>query len=79
MHRVPSMRTVVVSIFMALPGCATVGAVLLFFLLLFAILGLQFFGGAFGQCDEPSLLTRDACRAAGALWYNPDLGNFDKA
>ena len=44
-HHVPSMRTVVLSIFQALPACATIFALLLFFLLLFSILGIQFFGG----------------------------------
>ena len=76
-HHVPSMRTVVGSIFQALPGCATVASVLLFFLLVFAILGMQFFGGCFAQCDDPQYVTLDTCRGAGALWYNPDIGHFD--
>lgn len=76
-HHVPSMRTVVLSIFQALPACATIAGLLFFFLLLFSILGIQFFGGTFGQCVDASILTRDACRLAGHRWYNPDMGNFD--
>ena len=71
------MKLVVGTILTAIPGCATVASVLLFFLIVFAILGMQFFGGTFGQCEDPQYLTLEACRGDGHLWYNPDIGHFD--
>lgn len=76
-RRVPAMKLVVGTILTAIPGCATVASVLLFFLIVFAILGMQFFGGTFGQCEDPQYLTLEACRGDGHLWYNPDIGHFD--
>ena len=75
--RVPSIRAIVFAILAAIPGCMTVVTVLLFCLLIYALLGVQFFGGTFGQCDIAAHRTRDACEAAGALWFNPDMGSFD--
>lgn len=81
-HHVPAMRVVVTSIFLALPACANVAGVLLFFLLVFAILGMQFFAGTFARCDAPetastTFATRALCEASGHAWYNDDLGSFD--
>eukprot|EP00966_Prymnesium_polylepis_P186570 4324939-Prymnesium_polylepis.1 len=64
-----------------------------FFLLVFAILGVEFFGGKLGQCEIGAIANRSACEAAyamladgggggglvnrTAIWYNPDIGDFD--
>mmetsp|Transcript_20257 Transcript_20257/g.48620 ORF Transcript_20257/g.48620 Transcript_20257/m.48620 type:complete len:1932 (+) Transcript_20257:69-5864(+) len=91
-NRIQSMRIVVNSIFLAIPGVANVAALLGFFLLVFAILGVQFFGGSLAQCEIASISTRRACEETyrvlvdgrtltstnrTAIWYNPDVGNFD--
>lgn len=91
-NRVASMRIVVNSIFLAIPGVANVAALLGFFLLVFAILGVQFFGGKLGNCEIASVTNRSSCEATTAvlldrrtmqlsnrtaIWYNPDIGSFD--
>ena len=91
-HRIPSMRIVVHSIFMAIPGVTNVAALLGFFLMVFAILGVQFFGGKLGRCEIAAITNRTGCEATvallldgrtqtyvnrSAIWYNPDIGDFD--
>lgn len=72
---------------MTLPAVANIMAVLLLFMLMFGILGVQLFMGRFASCNDPTRLTKEDCTpgtfvdAEGAevyrLWLNPDLGNFD--
>jgi len=107
-NRFKGMRTVLLAIFNTLPECLDVMAVALFFNLLFAIVGVQQFGGRFGFCiepldaaanasgdavgadcavsgtgeaavlvPEPYTLNQTACLAAGRLWVNPTIGDFD--
>jgi hypothetical protein len=58
-------------------GCAAVAGILLFFLLVFALVGMQLFAGTFGECALNNYTTSETCAAAGHIWYNPDFGSFD--
>ena len=51
--------------------------VYLLFLVAFALLGVQLFGGRFKACSMPQHATEAACVAAGGLWENPSIGSFD--
>jgi hypothetical protein len=103
-NRFKGMRTLLLAIFNTLPEYLDVMAVALFFNLIFAIVGVQQFGGRFGFCieplgenappnitdcvagangeaavpmPEPYTRSQEACLAAGRLWVNPIIGDFD--
>ena len=87
-NRIEGMKTVVKAMFSALPAVLNVSVVSLLFMLIFSILGVQLFGGRFGRCsveEGPPSHNRTACEAhvvdvatnATAVWYNPDIGDFD--
>ena len=73
------MRVVIALLLRTLPKVGDVALVSLLFLLIFAILGVQLFAGAFGACTLEGAVarTRDECVAAGGEWANPPFGSFD--
>ena len=50
-QRVPAIAKTVQGMYNALSGVATVSLVALFYMLIFAILGVQLFAGKFAQCS----------------------------
>ena len=75
--RNPGMKLVVNSLLRALPGVANVFVVVVCFLLIFGILGVQLFMGKFGYCAREGAIDRAACDALGEEWVLPDFGDFD--
>ena len=76
--RFEGMRTAVQLLLRAMPRVFDVFLVSALFLDVFAILGVQMFGGRFGRCaDAPSLTSRAACEGASHEWSNPAFGHFD--
>ncbi|GBG24665.1 Voltage-dependent L-type calcium channel subunit alpha-1S [Hondaea fermentalgiana] len=53
--RSPGMRLVVNAIIAAIPAIANVSVVVLLFMLIFAIIGVQSFAGGLNSCNDPSL------------------------
>jgi hypothetical protein len=55
-----SLKIVVYSIFEAIPELANVALIVVLFLLIFGILGIQLFKGSVGSCNDtdPSILTK---------------------
>lgn len=68
------MQLVVQALLQTLPQVLTVCLVCVLFMAIFAILGVQLFGGAFGRCGDGS--GRGAAECA-TDFANPHLGNFD--
>lgn len=60
-HRVPPMKTVVLSLLQALPQVANAVALCIFLVVVFTIMGVQFFKGKFYQCNDPLIETIDLC------------------
>jgi hypothetical protein len=59
--RLSGMKIVVGSLLKSLPSIINVVLVCLLFWILFGILGVQFFGGKFSQCSDPTILVRSEC------------------
>lgn len=81
-----STRTVMAAILRSLRAVFGVGLFGLLLFSMFAIIGVQFFGGSFRSCllpssDGPVLLelNEDECtNTTGAVWHNPiETGDFD--
>lgn len=72
------LKVVVNALFASIPAMANVLMVGLLFLLIFAIMGVNFFKGEFYQCNGISVdvKTKDACLTAGGTWENAQ-SNFD--
>ena len=78
--RFSELQLVMNSIFASLPALANVLLVSIFFFLIFAIMGIQFFKGKLKRCElngEVEFVTIEVCSTiAGAVWKNPII-NFD--
>ena len=59
--RVPELRVVVDALLRSLPGLGNVLLVALLFWLIFGILGMQLFMGAFSRCSDESVATKALC------------------
>lgn len=70
------MRLVVVSLLRTLPAVFNVCLVCLLFIVIFAILGVQLFGGRFRSCSDVSVVVQATCTPP-RVWTNPHTGNFD--
>lgn len=76
-NRLAGMKKVVNSLFMALPQCGNVALLLTFFVLTYAIIGVQLFKGKFYECTDLASQTIEECAANGGRWVNFSGGNFD--
>lgn len=71
------MKLIVNALLASLPSITNVTIVCLLSLLIFAILGVEFYKGAFGRCsiEDPEILakisTLDDCLALGGTWVEP--------
>lgn len=78
------MKLIVNALLASLPSMLNVTIVCFLFLLIFAIVGVSFFKGAFGFCelDDEDLMSqvvdRLDCEKFGGIWNNP-TENFDNA
>jgi hypothetical protein len=75
-QRVPALKVVVNALLRSLPGLGNVMLVALLFWLIFGILGMQLFMGAFARCDDPDVAARVDCvdgwvNETRALAWNP--------
>lgn len=73
------MKLIVNALIASLPSMTNVTIVCLFLLLIFAILGVNFFKGKFRRCsvgDYPEIKNITDCLDAGGEWVNKDE-NFD--
>ena len=73
------MKLIVNALISSLPSMTNVTIVCLFLLLIFAILGVNFFKGKFQRCsieDIEEIVDRASCLKAGGEWINKDE-NFD--
>lgn len=52
-HRIPPMRTVVLSLLQAVPQVMNAFGLVVFLLVVFTIMGVQFFKGKFYHCNDP--------------------------
>ena len=68
--RVPELRVVVNALLRSLPGLGNVLLVALLFWLIFGILGMQLFMGAFSRCSDESVETKALCVDG---WVNQTL------
>ena len=68
--RVPELRVVVDALLRSLPGLGNVLLVALLFWLIFGILGMQLFMGAFSRCSDESVATKALCVDG---WVNATL------
>ena len=76
--KVEGLKVTVSLLLKVAPRVVDVLLVYVLFLDVFAILGVQFFAGRFGQCvEDTSFTTLAACEAAGYAWLNPTAGHFD--
>ena len=79
------MKLIVNALLSSLPAMTNVTIVCFLFLLIFAIVGVSFFKGAFGSCqlDEENLIYEDEivsmedCFRYSGLWFVP-VENFDR-
>jgi hypothetical protein len=60
-QRMPGMRLVVMVLFECFPVFVNICMVVLFFFLVFAIMGVQFFAGRFWYCNDDSVNRVDQC------------------
>ena len=60
------MKLVVGSLVRSLPAVSNVFGVVLIFIVVFSILGMQLFSGALASCTDPQYTTRATCEAAAA-------------
>ena len=75
---IPAMKMVTGLLLSALPRVLDVAAVYVLFLAIFAVLGVQLFGGKLASCEgAPEYSTRAECEAAGEAWAPPAFGSFD--
>ena len=79
------MKLVVNALLASIPSMSNVLLVCALIILIFSIMGVNFFKGTFYYCDETSLPlevdynsidTKQDCLDAGGLWVNADQ-NFD--
>jgi hypothetical protein len=73
------MKLIVNALISSLPSMTNVTIVCLFLLLIFAILGVNFFKGKFQRCSLEGIeeiIDKNTCLAAGGEWVNKDE-NFD--
>lgn len=74
--RSPGMKMIVDSLVRALPDVSNVFLVVLALQATFAILGMQLWMGTFGECTQPSLLTREECERAAGRWGTGEVGHY---
>lgn len=78
------MKLIVNALLSSLPAMSNVVIVCFLFLLIFAIVGVSFFKGAFGSCTDlddelmAKVITRKDCEDLGGEWSVP-TENFDSA
>lgn len=78
------MKLIVNALLASLPSIGNVTIVCMLFILIFAIVGVSFFKGAYGYCllDDDELMEKVTdeltCAANGGEWNNP-IENFDNA
>ena len=79
LERNEHMRRIVESLLAAMPKVGEVFGVLLFFLGLFSILGVQLFMGRLGECSDLTITTREACDSSPEhVWHvHKAIGSFD--
>mmetsp|Transcript_12151 Transcript_12151/g.42104 ORF Transcript_12151/g.42104 Transcript_12151/m.42104 type:complete len:1551 (-) Transcript_12151:19-4671(-) len=70
------MKNVITSLFLVAGDVGSIVLVLALVWLIFAILGVNLFGGQFGYCPGGDYATRDECEEAGFSW-KADQPNFD--
>jgi len=80
------MRLIVNALLASIPSMTNVLLVCSLFILIFAIMGVNFFKGTFYSCHDPPnstkpidmelIITYDDCIAAGGVWVNKEA-NFD--
>ena len=61
--RSPGMRLMVTSLVKSMPAVTNTLGVVLAFMLVFAILGMQLFSDSFGSCSDETITTRELCHA----------------
>ena len=61
LNRIASMKIIITSLVQTLPSVLNVVGVVSVFHLVFAILGMQMFGGMFGECTDPDISTLLEC------------------
>jgi hypothetical protein len=83
------MKLIVNALLSTLPHVCSLMVICLLFLIVFGILGVQLFGGAFRACTDPAVATEAACvgdwappggaegLTAAREWLNPPFGSFD--
>ncbi|KAG8191415.1 hypothetical protein JTE90_010589 [Oedothorax gibbosus] len=83
LSRFQGMRVVVNALVQAIPAICNVLLVCLIFWLIFAIMGVQLFGGKYFYCTDGEqrmnvsyVNNRDECKAKNLTWHNPRI-NFD--
>jgi len=85
-QRNPGLRQVVSSLFMAVPGCLSVGQVWGLVMIVYGRFLMQFLMGRMRSCNDPAIDTKEACvgtfidedgKRLPRWWGNDDIGNFD--
>ena len=66
LQRNAGMKTIIMSLIETLPSIVEVSAVVLVFHIVFSILGMMLFSGAWGACTDPSITVRTECTPEGA-------------
>ena len=66
LQRNAGMKTIIMSLIQTLPSIVEVSAVVLVFHIIFSILGMMLFSGAWGACTDPSITVRAECTSEGA-------------
>ena len=70
------LKCVVETIIVCIPPFLNIALVTAMCYLIFAIMGVQFWGGKFWRCSVPTVKNATECIAAGGTWQNAPL-NFD--
>ena len=78
---IPSMKHVTALLLKASPRVLDVAMLYCLFLAIFAVLGVQLFGGRLSSCTheigKQPRMSRRACEEAGGEWLPPAFGSFD--
>jgi len=76
-QRFAGMKLAVTLLLKAMPKVVDVLLICVVFLVVFAILGVQLFGGKFASCVEFDAPSKTECFKLNGTWANPPWGNFD--
>ena len=68
MSKYENIRVIIDSIIESISGVTATVLLAFFFIVIFAIVGLNLFSGKFWSCQEEPSLTRLECEAAGLSW-----------